>query len=405
MRAKRTAQTSLFDPASVDHRVAEELEWASAWLDAHPELLDEVAADLGAETGASRGRHGLTCETILRCAVLKHLRQETCRGLEFTLRDSRSAQRFARVDAARLPRKSALQATMGAVRATRGWKPGSGYASTAREQLGGARLTSVRFRWRISDPARFPRSHGDCLMPQDDSRIPALGKEAFDCPHATCRAYAHQIWHSLRAVGIPDGYEVPATLGLGTEEIRPATISPYPAVPASREVIGWSLAECSRCGTASLWLAYELIWPAQSIAPAPNADLPEDAMRDYMEAASIMELSPRAAAALLRLALQRLCQTLSNEENLNDAIAKLVETGLDPLIQRALDTVRVIGNHAVHPGQMALQDDRETVQLLFSLVNVIVEQTISRRLAIETIYAKLPEKDRKAISKRDKDRS
>ena len=103
---------------SVAGPVAEELEWASAWLDAHPELRDEVAADLGAETGASRGRHGLTCETILRCAVLKHLRQETCRGLEFTLRDSRSAQRFARVDAARLPRKSALQATMGAVRAT-----------------------------------------------------------------------------------------------------------------------------------------------------------------------------------------------------------------------------------------------------------------------------------------------
>ena len=38
MRAKRTAQTSLFDPESVDHPVAEELEWASAWLDAHPEL-------------------------------------------------------------------------------------------------------------------------------------------------------------------------------------------------------------------------------------------------------------------------------------------------------------------------------------------------------------------------------
>ena len=54
MRAKRTAQTSLFDPATVDHPVAEELEWASAWLDAHPELLDEVAADLGAETGVDR---------------------------------------------------------------------------------------------------------------------------------------------------------------------------------------------------------------------------------------------------------------------------------------------------------------------------------------------------------------
>ena len=118
MREKRTAQTSLFDPPAIDHPLADGLERASVWLDEHPELLDEIAADLGADTGAARGRHGLTCETILRCAVLKHLRQETCRGLEFALRDSRSAQRFARVDTARLPRKSALQAALGAVSAT-----------------------------------------------------------------------------------------------------------------------------------------------------------------------------------------------------------------------------------------------------------------------------------------------
>ena len=118
MREKRTAQTSLFDPPAIDHPLADGLERASVWLDEHPELLDEIAADLGADTGAARGRHGLTCETILRCAVLKHLRQETCRGLEFALRDSRSAQRFARVDTARLPKKSALQAALGAVSAT-----------------------------------------------------------------------------------------------------------------------------------------------------------------------------------------------------------------------------------------------------------------------------------------------
>ena len=80
MREKRTAQTSLFDPPAIDHPLADGLERASVWLDEHPELLDEIAADLGADTGAARGRHGLTCETILRCAVLKHLRQETCPG-------------------------------------------------------------------------------------------------------------------------------------------------------------------------------------------------------------------------------------------------------------------------------------------------------------------------------------
>ena len=116
MRAKRTTQTSLFDPQALDHPVADELEWASAWLDEHPELLDEVAADLAGKASTRRGRHGLTRETILRCAVLLHLRGESYRGLAFTLQDSLSAQRFARLDPARPPPgKSVLQATVGSV--------------------------------------------------------------------------------------------------------------------------------------------------------------------------------------------------------------------------------------------------------------------------------------------------
>ena len=115
MRTKRTTQTSLFDPEPVDHPVGAALEAMSAWLDAHPELLDMVAADLGAGDARCRGRRGLSCETVLRCAVLKHLRQETWRGLEFALRDSQSARRFARVDTTRLPKKSALQASVGSV--------------------------------------------------------------------------------------------------------------------------------------------------------------------------------------------------------------------------------------------------------------------------------------------------
>ena len=115
MRTTRTTQTSLFDPPPVDHPVADDLERVSAWLDALPELVDEVAADLGAGPGNATGRHGLSCEAVLRCALLRHMRQETYRGLEFLLRDSLSAQRFARVDTARLPGKSALQETIPAI--------------------------------------------------------------------------------------------------------------------------------------------------------------------------------------------------------------------------------------------------------------------------------------------------
>ena len=75
MRAKHTAQNSLFDPQAIDHPIADDLEGASRWLDAHPELLDALAADLDGSSVSGMGRHGLTCETVLRCAVLVHLRQ------------------------------------------------------------------------------------------------------------------------------------------------------------------------------------------------------------------------------------------------------------------------------------------------------------------------------------------
>ena len=122
MRAKRTTQISLFDPQAIDHPVADDLEWASAWLDQHPELLDEIATDVDGKAASRRGRHGLTCETVLRCAVLMHLRQASYRELAFTLNDSLSARRFARLDPTRkAPGKSALQATVGAV-STASWE-------------------------------------------------------------------------------------------------------------------------------------------------------------------------------------------------------------------------------------------------------------------------------------------
>ena len=98
---------------------------------------------------------------MLRCAVLKHLPQETCRGLEFTLRDSRSAQRFARVDAARLPRKSALQATMGAVRATT-WE------RINRRLLGVARDAGVETGERVRIDSTVTGTH---ILEPADSRL------------------------------------------------------------------------------------------------------------------------------------------------------------------------------------------------------------------------------------------
>lgn len=117
MRQKRTTQTSILEPNPVDHPFAEDMERMSAFLDEHPEFADWVAADLSREGVSEVGRQGLTHESALRCGVLKHLRGESYRELAFALRDSATAQRFARVEGHRAPGKSALQATVGSVSA------------------------------------------------------------------------------------------------------------------------------------------------------------------------------------------------------------------------------------------------------------------------------------------------
>jgi hypothetical protein len=125
---------------------------------------------------------------------------------------------------------------------------------------------------------------------------------------------------------------------------------------------------------------------------------------DFEEAGTVLGASPRGAAALLRLVIQKLCKHLGGKgEKLDDDIALLVDKGLDRRVQRSLDIVRVIGNNAVHPGKIDLRDDRDTALKLFGLVNLVVEIMITQPKHIEEMYESLPEGSRKAIEKRDAD--
>ncbi|MCH8269720.1 MAG: DUF4145 domain-containing protein [Planctomycetes bacterium] len=130
--------------------------------------------------------------------------------------------------------------------------------------------------------------------------------------------------------------------------------------------------------------------------------MPDDALKDYSEAAEVVACSPRAAAALLRLSVQRLCVHLGGDgKNLNDDIGQLVaEKRLHPTIQQSLDVVRVIGNGMVHPGQIA-DDSAKTVSKLFGLINVVVNQTISAEKEVQAQFEDLPEDKKLQIQKRD----
>jgi hypothetical protein len=201
---------------------------------------------------------------------------------------------------------------------------------------------------------------------------PTFREDGFDCPF--CGAFAHQTWF----------------------RVAKSTLS---GMVQMNELSG---SQCNRCHKHAYWVDENLIYPHASAAPLANPDLPEDVRADYAEAGDVLGRSPRASAALLRLGIQKLCAALGEpSSDLNGAIGGLVKRGLSVDVQKALDIVRVIGNNAVHPGEMDLQDDAVTARALFGLVNLIADRMISEPKRIETLYGGLPEGSKEAIVRRD----
>lgn len=146
-----------------------------------------------------------------------------------------------------------------------------------------------------------------------------------------------------------------------------------------------------------------MIYPVSSTIEEPNQDMPEEVKDLYNEARSVFKLSPKAGAALLRLGLQKLCKYLGGKgENINEDIGWLVKQGLPPKIQEAFDSIRVIGNNGVHPGEINLDENKDLAAALFPLMNLIVEKMISDPKKIDEIYKCLPPRALEAIGKRDK---
>jgi len=169
---------------------------------------------------------------------------------------------------------------------------------------------------------------------------------------------------------------------------------------------------CRNCHNESVWLSTGpgsdggptrlMAHPAVGGGPRPHVDMPDDVRADYEEARSIVARSPRGACALLRLATQKLVDDLeSGSDKLNDKIGKLVAHGLPAMVQQALDSLRVVGNESVHPGQLDLRDDVETATALFGLLNLVVEDCITRPKQVQEFYGQLPPSKLQGIAERD----
>ncbi|MBU1391309.1 MAG: DUF4145 domain-containing protein [Gammaproteobacteria bacterium] len=214
---------------------------------------------------------------------------------------------------------------------------------------------------------------------------PVLGKGEYHCPH--CNVYAKQFYAHLHAAYNSAQY---------------CNIIGQQTSFSGHLARDWIVTKCQRCAKVVVWQGDNMIYPRKMIAPLPNSDMNDQIKADYIEAGSVFSDSPRAAAALLRLALQKLCIQLGEKgENINEDIKKLVAKGLNPLVQKSLDALRITGNNAVHPGEINLEEEPEKVLKLFELLNFIANKMITEPREIEHFYAALPEGALEAVKKRD----
>lgn len=230
---------------------------------------------------------------------------------------------------------------------------------------------------------------------------PRIDQRAFNCPH--CGAFAHQYKYIAGGDHV-DNHEdfVRQIFSDKSNYLQNKRSQEFTTSGILTAVVGTYLSRCHSCNDFSIWIFDKLVYPPMSDVPLPNPDLPDDVRLDYEEASAILGSSPRGAAALLRLGIQKLCKHLGESgTNLNGDISSLVEKGLNTQIRQALDSIRVIGNNAVHPGKIDLRDDQNTARSLFDLVNFIADSMISQPKQVSRIFENLPENEKRAIEKRD----
>lgn len=223
---------------------------------------------------------------------------------------------------------------------------------------------------------------------QDDdnlnaSRVPALDRDAFDCPR--CGTYASQSWVSLKRVGQSQFDD--AQRGYGR----------------------WSSAQCGRCHEYSVWREERMIFPNSGLAPIAHPQMPPEAKELYEEAREVVGISRRAGAALARAALERLLRTLDSgagNKNLATRIERILPRVPEPLGQM-LTVIRVAGNSTLHvqdePDEILVlildPGETEIVELVFEAINDLVEELIAKPSKVAKLYRKIPESIRDRVEK------
>lgn len=118
-------------------------------------------------------------------------------------------------------------------------------------------------------------------MNTENDKQPSFRKKSFCCP--LCDVVSQQIW----AVSESN--------------------NPYTCVDC---------ASCGSCHKYSIWFDKKMIYPKKLTAPLAHAEMPDSVKKLYEEARQISNDSPRSAAALLRVTLEKLTEELGEKKGL-----------------------------------------------------------------------------------------
>jgi hypothetical protein len=226
--------------------------------------------------------------------------------------------------------------------------------------------------------------------------------DAFTCPHCTCYAYqTREIMHV--DVAETTSYEEWSEFTFNEKDVMVEGF--LIGVNASRIIT----TTCAKCEKPTIWIenyfesaddedyieTYEMIYPKTfSIFDPPNEDLDEEIKTVYKQAAAIVQESPIASCALLRLCMEKIiikhANYKGNQNILKNIIDELKDIGtIDENIYKAMQSIRIVGNNAIHNGSIKIDDLDENLDmavLISRYINLMATELITRKKEINSVF-------------------
>jgi hypothetical protein len=252
------------------------------------------------------------------------------------------------------------------------------------------------------------------MISQEDEAT--LGAASFSCPH--CNAVTHQDWYSLflnpenatdvvvltlEALMLAKGNETDQFLQRLKDNVLAYEYQEHPR-NLKVKLLNLHVSRCYNCKGFTVWVRDRLVFPAR-VEEAPNIvevdfreveeDVQESAEQvqhddehgqepaedvqefseDFEQAATILNKSPRAAAALIRVCIQKMIPLLKNTgKNLDENISSLVGKGLEVEIRQAMDVLQVIRKNPVQENHIDLRAETAMATRMFESLKEILER-------------------------------